>query len=143
IGVVYRLLDLGVEPFLVASAVIGVIAQRMTRQTCPDCAQLGEIPALEQLAYSKETGDDRTDFLIGSGCKSCANTGYQGRTGIFEILRMSDEIRMMLLDGASALQLRDQAIKGGMAPLIKDGMLKAQTHITTPAEILRNAYSIE
>ena len=143
VGVVFRLLDLGIEPFLVASALIGVVAQRMVRQACPDCAQLVDVPLLEQTAYSREIGEERSEFLCGSGCKSCANTGYQGRTGIFEILHINDEIRMMLLNGTTATQLQSQAIKEGMIPLIKSGMLKVKANITTPAEVLRNAYSVD
>jgi general secretion pathway protein E len=143
VGVVFRLLDLGIEPFLVASALIGVVAQRMVRQACPDCAQLADVPLLEKTAYSREIGEERSEFLCGSGCKSCANTGYQGRTGIFEILHISDEIRMMLLNGTTATQLQSQAIKEGMIPLIKSGMLKVKANITTPAEVLRNAYSVD
>ena len=143
VGVVFRLLDLGIEPFLVASALIGVVAQRMVRQACPDCAQLADVPLLEKTAYSREIGEERSEFLCGSGCKSCANTGYQGRTGIFEILHINDEIRMMLLNGTTATQLQSQAIKEGMIPLIKSGMLKVKANITTPAEVLRNAYSVD
>jgi general secretion pathway protein E len=143
IGVVFRLLDLGIEPFLVASALIGVVAQRMVRRVCPDCAQLVEVPLVEKMSYRREVGEERSQFLVGSGCKSCANTGYQGRTGIFEILKMSDEIRMMLLGGTTAAELRTQALKEGMIPLIRDGMLKVKADITTPAEVLRNAYSVD
>jgi len=143
VGVVLRLLDLGVEPFLVSSALIGVVAQRMVRRICPDCAQPVSAPLIEQMAYGKEIGEERTEFLSGSGCQSCAHTGYRGRTGIFEILHMSDQIRMMVLGGTTAVQLQTQAIKEGMAPLLKDGMLKVKADITTPAEVLRNAYSIE
>ena len=142
-GVVFRLLDLGVEPFLVASALIGVVAQRMARCICPDCVGPVEVPLVEQAAYNKEIGEERSEFLCGSGCKSCAYSGYQGRTGIFEILHVSDEIRAMLLNGASTAQLRTQAIKEGMIPLIGDGMLKVKAGITTPAEVLRNAYSVD
>ncbi len=143
VGVVFRLLDLGVEPFLVSSALIGVVAQRMVRCVCPDCARLVRVPLLEQLAYSSDSGEERSKFLYGSGCKSCAQTGYRGRTGIFEILNMSDEIRTMLLAGTTASQLRSQTIKEGMIPLIKDGMLKVGADITTPSEVLRNAYTLE
>ena len=143
VGVVFRLLDLGIEPFLVASALIGVVAQRMVRRTCPDCAQLVEVPLVEKMVYSKETGEERSEFLCGRGCKSCANTGYQGRTGIFEILQMSDEIRTRLLNGTTATQLRKQAIKEGMITLLKSGMLKVKADITNPAEVLRNAYSVD
>ena len=143
VGVVLRLLDLGVEPFLAASALIGVVAQRMVRRICPDCAHLVDAPLLEQMAYSKELGEERSQLFYGSGCKSCTNAGYQGRVGIFEILHMSDEIRAMLLNGASTAQLRTQAIKEGMIPLIKDGMLKVKADITTPSEVLCNAYSVD
>jgi len=143
VGVVSRLLDLEIEPFLIASALIGVVAQRMGRRICPDCAKMVEVPLLEQMAYSKEIGEERSQFLCGSGCKSCAQTGYQGRIGFFETLHISDEIRTMLLNGANATQLRTQAIKEGMIPLIKDGMLKVKTDITNPAEVLRNAYSVD
>jgi len=142
-GVVFRLIDLGIEPFLVASALIGVVAQRMVRRICPHCTQFTEAPLIEQKNYQKETGDERKEFLSGSGCTSCSYTGYYGRTGIFEILQISDNIRMMLLNGASAAELRDQAIKDGMIPLISDGMLKVKDHITTPVEVLRNTYSVD
>jgi general secretion pathway protein E len=143
VGVIFRLLDLGIEPFLVSSALIGVVAQRMVRQVCPDCARRVNVLLVEQVAYSKETGEKRSEFLTGSGCKSCANTGYQGRTGLFEILQVSDEIRTMLLNHTTATQLRTQAIKEGMMPLIRNGMLKVKEHTTTPAEVLRNAYSVD
>jgi len=142
VGVVLRLLDLGVEPFLVSSALIGVIAQRMVRCVCPSCARLIEVSPVESMAYSRETGEERSEFLYGSGCKSCANTGYRGRTGIFEILCTSDEIKMLLLKGATGSELRNQAIKEGMVTLLKDGMLKVKGDISTPSEALRNAYSV-
>ena len=143
VGVVFRLLDLGIEPFLVASALIGVIAQRMVRRVCPDCAQLTPVPLVEQMGYEKEMGEGRKEFIVGKGCKSCSSTGYHGRSGLFEILQVSDEIRMMLLNGSTAAELRDQAIKDGMVPLVKDGMLKVKEDFTTPAEVLRNAYSVD
>ncbi len=143
IGVVARLLDLGIEPFLVASALIGVVAQRMGRRVCRDCAELVVAPPLEQAAYDKETGEERKEFLYGSGCKTCSNTGYQGRIGFYEILRISDVLRTMLLKGSNASELRAQALKEGMIPLVRDGMLKVKAGITTPAEVLRNAYSAD
>ncbi|MEE9400006.1 MAG: ATPase, T2SS/T4P/T4SS family [Dehalococcoidales bacterium] len=143
VSVVFRLLDLGIEPFLVSSALIGVVAQRMLRRVCPDCASPITVPLVEQIAYRKESGEEKSEFLYGSGCKSCANTGYQGRTGIFEILQLSDEIRMLLLNGTTAAQLRTQALKEGMLPLVRNGMLKVKANTTTPAEVLRNAYSID
>ena len=143
IGVVLRLIDLGVEPFLVSAALIGVVAQRMVRRICPDCARPTQVPMVEQTIYKDMVGEERSEFLYGTGCKSCLNVGYQGRTGLFEILRISDEIRMLLLKGASVAELRAQALKEGMITLLKDGMFKVKANITTPAEILRNAYTID
>ena len=142
-GVLSRLLDLGVEPFLIASAVIGVVAQRMVRRICPDCSHPIEAPVVEQMAYQKEIGKKRTEFLYGTGCKSCAYTGYLGRTGIFEILTMSDTIRTMLSNQASSSQIRAQALKDGMVTMMNDGMRKVKEGITTPSEVLRNAYSAD
>ena len=143
IGVVLRLLDLGVEPFLVSSALIGVVAQRMVRCICPNCARMVEAPVIEQMTYRQEMDEERSEFLYGSGCKSCANSGYRGRTGMFEILHASDELRTLLLKGATAAELRTQAIKEGLITLLRDGMSKVKEDITTPSEVLRNAYSVD
>ena len=143
VGVILRLLDLGVEPYLVSSALIGIVAQRMVRKVCPYCARPVDVSLVEHMAYRNEIGEEREGFLYGSGCKACAHTGYLGRTGIFEILYMSDGIRSKLLTGATTSQLRTQAINEGMVPLMKDGMFKVKACITTPSEVLRNTYSIE
>jgi general secretion pathway protein E len=140
-GVVLRLIDLGVEPFLVSSALIGVVAQRMVRRICPHCGRMVEATPEESLMYSEEMGEERKEFLQGSGCKSCANSGYRGRTGMFEILTTSDEIKTLLVKGTTANELRKHAVEAGMVTLLKDGMLKVKKNITTPSEVVRNAYS--
>jgi general secretion pathway protein E len=140
-GVVSRLLDLGVEPFLVASSVIGIIAQRMVRRICPDCCRLIEAPMIERVVYKKEMGKERTEFLYGTGCKSCTYTGYLGRTGLHEILAVSDTTRVMVANRASSSDIRAQALKDGMIPMINDGMRKVDAGITTPSEVLRSAYT--
>jgi general secretion pathway protein E len=139
-SVLPRLVDLKVEPFLVASAVIGIVAQRMVRRVCPDCGHLTEAPLVEQMAYEKEMGEKETEFLYGTGCKSCAYTGYLGRTGIFEILTMSETIGGMVCNQASSSAIRSQALREGMTSIGNDGMRKVKEGITTPAEVLRNAY---
>ena len=136
-----RLIDLKVEPFLIASSVIGVVAQRMVRIICRDCGRLMEAPLVEQIAYEKATGEKRTEFQYGVGCELCSYTGYLGRTGIFEILQMSDSIRTMVVNGSNSNEIRTQSISEGMVSLLKDGMLKVQAGITTPAEVLRSAYA--
>ena len=142
VGVVLRLLDLGVEPFLVSSALIGVVAQRMVRRICNHCARSVKASPEESIIYAQEMGEEKTEFVHGAGCKSCANSGYRGRTGIFEILTNNDNIKALISKGASARELRTQAIADGMVTLIKDGMKKVKGDITTPAEILRNAYTV-
>jgi general secretion pathway protein E len=140
-GVLSRLNDLKVEPFLIASAVIGVIAQRMVRCVCPDCSHHIEAPVVEQMAYEKEMGEKQSKFLYGTGCKSCSYSGYRGRTGIFEILTMSDRIATMVCERASSGVIRAQAFEEGMTSIMNDGMHKVKEGITTPAEVLRNAYT--
>ncbi|HUW45842.1 MAG TPA: GspE/PulE family protein [Dehalococcoidia bacterium] len=140
-GVLSRLLDLKVEPFLIASAIIGVVAQRMVRRICPDCSHPVEAPLVEQMAYEKEMGEKQTEFRYGTGCKSCAYTGYLGRTGIFEILTMNDTIGMMVCNQASSSAVRERALQDGMISIMNDGMRKVKEGITTPAEVLRNAYT--
>jgi general secretion pathway protein E len=142
VGVLFRLIDLGVEPFLICSAVICIAAQRMVRRVCTHCARKVEVPLVEQAAYHREIGEERFEFDYGAGCKLCTYTGYLGRTGIFEILTMSDEIKRLIVTGATAADIRAQAIEEGMITLSKDGMLKAGAGITTPYEVLRNAYSV-
>ena len=142
VGAMFRLLDLGVGAFLISSALIGIIAQRMVRKVCPYCQALLPAPTEGQIAYNKELGEERTKFSYGSGCNSCANTGYLGRTAIFEILTLSEEIRRLLLTGASSAQLIAQAKKEGMVSMWRDGMLKVKAGITTPDEVLRNVFSI-
>jgi len=141
IGVLFRLLDLGVEPFLICSAVVGIVAQRMVRRVCSHCARMVTVPLVEQLAYRRELGEERSEFLYGAGCKVCTYTGYLGRTGIFEILELTDELKQMLVTGTTPAQLRAKAIEQGMVTLAKDGMLKAKAGTTTPYEVLRNAYT--
>jgi general secretion pathway protein E len=113
----------------------------MVRRVCPDCSHPIEAPLIEQMAYEKEMGEKRTEFVYGTGCKSCAYTGYMGRVGIFEIMAMSDTIRTMVTQRVSSSEIRAQALKEGMATMMNDGMRKVKKGITTPSEVLRNAYS--
>jgi len=141
--VLFRLLDLGVEPFLVCASVIGIVAQRLLRRLCTSCTKLTKAPLVEQLAYTHETGEKRSEFHSSAGCKRCGGTGYLGRVGIFELLRMTDEVKRLLMAGVPPAEIRAQAIKEGMVPLVKDGMLKVKAGLTTPREVLRNAFSSE
>ncbi len=139
-GTLFRLTDLGVEPFLVSSAVTGVVNQRLVRRVCPHCSSLREAPEEEQRAYEQEMGEARTQFLYGTGCKLCAHTGYLGRTGVFELLVLSGEIKRMLIEGASGKEIKDQAVEQGMTTLQHAAMQKVKEGITTPREVLRNVF---
>ena len=143
VGVLFRMIDLGVERFLISSAIIGVVAQRMVRRVCPYCSHQVEAPVVEQVAYEREIGEKRSKFNYGTGCKSCAYTGYLGRVGVYEIMFFSETLKRMLLDDAGSVDLRAQAMREGMVTMMKDGMLKVREGITTPSEILKNAYSPE
>ncbi len=142
VGVLYRLIDLGVEPFLISSALIGIIAQRMVRRVCPHCGKKVSVPLVEQLAYEREMGESKAEFMYGAGCNECVYSGYLGRTAIFEILTITDELRRMIVSGASNTDVRATALSQGLVTIAKDGMMKAKNGITTPFEVLRNAYTI-
>ena len=143
VSVVYRLLDLGVEPFMVASVVTGTIAQRMARRICSNCATEVKPTLAEGAAYESATGEKLESFMSGTGCELCSFSGFKGRLGLYEVLGMTDTTRALILKGATTSELRDQAIKDGMITLFKDGMLKVKAGMTTVSEVLRNAYSID
>ena len=142
VGVLLRLADLGIEPFLIVSSLVGVAAQRMVRRVCTYCAVECEPSVEEQGAYEAEMGEPLDVMKRGAGCNMCANTGFLGRIAVFELLMMNDDTRKQLLAGATAAAIRAQAIDDGMVPMRRDGMLKAKQGIVTPAEILRSVYSI-
>jgi len=143
VGVLFRLIDLGIEPFLISSALIGVVAQRMVRRVCLHCRKLTAVPEEEQLIYEREMNEKRTEFYYGEGCNLCANTGYSGRCAVLELTVMSEELRHLLATNAGADAIRNEALKEGMVPMWHDGMLKVKQGVTTPYELLRNVYSID
>lgn len=142
VGALFRLMDLGVEPFLITSAMVGIIAQRLVRRVCPHCRALREVSEEEQVAYEEEMGEKRTKFYYGGGCNYCALTGYYGRMGVYEILVMSEEIRRLVLKGGSTDAIKAQAIEEGTVSMWRDGMLKIKEGLTTPSEVLRNVFVI-
>jgi type IV pilus assembly protein PilB len=131
-----RLLDMGVEPFLLSSAIDCVIAQRLARRLCVDCRRPVEMSAEVLRDHGFNTRSNLEVFEPG-GCERCNDTGYRGRVGIFEVLVLSDTIRSMILERASADEIRKVAVKQGMRRLRTEGFLKVKQGITTPAEIAR------
>jgi general secretion pathway protein E len=142
VGILFRLIDLGVEPSLISSAPVGVVSQRLVRRVCPHCRTPSDVPPEEQAAYAEELGERPEQLYYGAGCNFCANTGYMGRTGVFEVLMLSEELRGMLLKGASSQEMKARAISEGMITMRRAGMLKVQEGITTPHEVIRNVFSI-
>ncbi len=135
-GAVTRLEDMGVECFLIASAVVGIMAQRLVRRVCPDCAA----PAPPDPALLRSLGaatDDLSGYRAGAGCAACGRTGYRGRLGIFELLPITDDIRGLVLSRASAGAIREAAVRAGMRTMRRDGLDKAAQGRTTPAEVIR------
>ena len=132
---VVRLVDMGIEPFLVASSVIGVIAQRLVRKVCPYC-KISYKPSSQEL---KDLGIQNYEglFYRGKGCEHCLGTGYLGRTAVYEILVVDKEIRKLILEGKDSDEIKEFAVKRGMRTLRMDGAKKVIMGITTPEEVLR------
>jgi len=135
-GAVPRLIDMGVEPYLVASSLEMVVAQRLVRLICPDCKTV--MPDADQRPLRQRFNGELTgDIYIGEGCKACTGTGYRGRRGIFEMMPMSEELRSLAVASASAREVRRQAINEGMKSLRDDGLRLVREGITTVEEVLR------
>jgi len=137
---VTRLTDMGVEPFLTASAVDCVIAQRLARKLCERCKRPVEVDeeALAELGFPFSLfGEGGTNFHEAVGCDRCGGTGYRGRIGIYEMMIVDEEIRYLILQGVSAGEIGRAAQKAGTIPLREDGLIKAALGITTVEEILR------
>lgn len=128
-----RLIDLGIEPYLLTSSVRGVIAQRLVRKICTHCKEEKKI----SLALQRNLGLEGTSIYQGRGCRLCHNTGYRGRIGIFETMILDDFIKELILSNASVTALREAAVDAGMKTLRESGIEKVKEGITTVDEILR------
>lgn len=135
---VTRLFDLGIQPFLVASSLIGILAQRLVRQPCPSCA-VPQKPSAETIekagGWSRLPADGR--WVVGRGCQKCGQTGVKGRIAIHEVLEITDEVRELISNRASEQAIRKAAKRAGMRTLFEDGVEKAAQGLTTLDELLR------
>ena len=129
-----RLLNWNVEPFLIASTVKGILAQRLVRRICKECRQAYE-PRQEELEMIGLGEDDQIKAFEGEGCLSCRNTGFKGRVGIYELLLMDAEISELVLEQAPGYKIREQARKNGMTTLLEDGIIKVERGETTISEV--------
>lgn len=136
-----RLADIGVQPFLVASSIIAVMAQRLVRTVCPKCKEKDQPPASEIRAAGLTPQQvQQGNFMRGRGCSYCNHTGYRGRRAIFELMRMNSAIREMTFRGEPTQVIRRQARLHGMSTLLEDGVNKALAGLTTLDEVLSIAY---
>lgn len=136
-GSLTRLVDMGVEPFLIASSVIGVLAQRLVRLICPQCKK-SYVPSPELLKRLKLSFPKGSPLLHrGEGCRFCKETGYKGRTAIFELMQMDEEIRDLVIQKAPSTQIKEVACRKGMRTLREDGQAKVIEGLTTVEEMLR------
>ncbi|HET6922190.1 MAG TPA: type II secretion system ATPase GspE [Anaeromyxobacteraceae bacterium] len=141
-GAVTRLLDMGVQPFLIASSLVGVLAQRLVRVLCPSCKQAYAPTAeeLEQAGITREilarAGNPSGRLYRPGGCPACQKTGYQGRTGIYELMLVDDDLRQLVLKSVDSNTIKRKAVEKGMLTLIEHGAFKVARGITTAAEVL-------
>jgi type II secretory ATPase GspE/PulE/Tfp pilus assembly ATPase PilB-like protein len=138
-GAVPRLMDMGLEPYLLASGMVGVIAQRLMRLTCVDCKVPVSYPP-ETLAKVGLEPDPDMVFYKGSGCEKCSGTGYRGRTGAFEILVVDAAINTLIRERADSRLIKQAAVTAGMNTLLGDALAKAIFGQTTIEEVIRVAY---
>ncbi len=133
-----RLMNMGIEPFLVATSVNLIQAQRLIRRICKDCKTEHPTPqeAMVEVGFSPDEASKIKTFK-GRGCETCNNTGYKGRVGLYEVMEVTDEIRELILIGASALELRKKAVDDGMITLRESGLHKIRNGITTIEEVVR------
>jgi general secretion pathway protein E len=135
---VTRLIDMGIEPFLVSSSVMAILAQRLVRVVCDDCKETyaPHEESLESIGITPEMAAGRKIYR-GKGCPSCLNTGYRGRTGIFELMILDDSIKNLILKTSDANAIKRQAVEQGMLSLRQDGAQKVLDGITTIEEVFR------
>jgi type IV pilus assembly protein PilB len=140
-----RLIDMGVKPFLVASSIQAIMAQRLVRVICDNCKTVDEHPDPYCLRLLNITPEDIEKHPIykGTGCSRCQDTGFRGRTGIFELVELNNEIRELAFTKAPTSELRKAAQASGMRPLMEDGKIKIFSGITTPAEVARMSQAEE
>ncbi len=139
---IQRMLNMGIEPFLISASVVLILAQRLARKICDDCKEVVEVPeeALIDIGYKKEEIGTFKCYK-GKGCPSCSDTGYKGRRALYEVMPMSDELKEMVLKGSSAMELKKEAMRQGMSSLRMSGLAKIKEGITTLEEVLRVTFA--
>ena len=142
VAALHRFLDMGIEAFLIASAVVGVIGQRLLRRICDSCKEPYTPGADELAAFRQHSGgSDKSQFFHGVGCNFCAGTGYRDRIGVYELLRITPELRRLIVGWATTEELRRPAVAQGMRTMLREGMALVENDITTVPEVIKTLYA--
>jgi type IV pilus assembly protein PilB len=141
VAALHRFLDMGIESFLIASSVIGVVAQRLVRRTCVHCKEPYEPSGDEMAIYESWGGKPKDRFLHGTGCNFCSHTGYVERVGVYELLRVSNGLRRLVVEGAGLDEMRALALDEGMRSLRDEALRLIEDDVTTIGEVVRNIYT--
>jgi type IV pilus assembly protein PilB len=141
VAALHRFLDMGIESFLIASSVLAVVGQRLVRRTCESCKAPYK-PTDEEMAFYNELGGrPKRAFLAGTGCNLCAGTGYQDRVGVYELLRITPEIKRLVVGWATQDELRRMAVSQGMRTLQDEALTLVENNVTTISEVVRSIYA--
>jgi type IV pilus assembly protein PilB len=136
----HRLIDMGIEPFLMASSLVGVVGQRLVRKICPSCVVRYEPTAEERALYDQLGGTAKETFVHGVGCNYCSHAGFRERVGVYEVLAVTDEIRQLIVTGAAPQELRELAVSQGMRTMSHEAMALVADDVTTIDEVIHNVY---
>jgi len=142
VSALHRFLDMGIESFLVASSVIGIVGQRLVRRICPACKASYTPTDAERAFYEESGGPEKREFARGQGCNFCSGTGYQERIGVYELLRITPEIKRLVVGWATQDELRRLAERQGMRSLRTEGIDLVAQDITTVSEVIRSIYAL-
>ncbi len=142
VSALHRLLDMGIEAFLVASAIVGVVSQRLLRKMCDNCKE-PYTPGAEELAVFRQHsgGSEKNVFYQGKGCSYCNNTGYRDRVGVYELLRITPEVRRLIVGWATTEELRRLAVAQGMRTMLREAMQMVEDDVTTIPEVVRTLFA--
>jgi type IV pilus assembly protein PilB len=137
----HRFMDMGIEPFLIASSLLGVVGQRLVRKVCPECVEPYTPTTEERTFYLRSQGAlDKDTFVRGAGCSLCGYTGYYERIGVYEVLPVTDALKELIVVNASLADLRATATAEGMRTLRREAISLVERDETTIAEVLRTVY---
>jgi len=136
----YRLIEMGIEPFLMSSSLVGVVGQRLVRKICPSCSTVYDPTLKEREWYDHFGGSPKETFVHGAGCNYCSGTGYRDRVGVYEVLAVTDEIRQLIVHGAAPQEMRAVAVSQGMRTMSQEAVALVADDVTTIDEVIHNVY---